>query len=192
LEEELTTIERLVKRVEQAHQDGNYLKGTENSYAGILVTSVASGLQPVEAVPAPKAALMVELIQEFSEISGTIDRISSKMVSVKVDFPTNDFPKEISERLEIINRCDRYSHALSVKDHMLWTTIQERERFIELLEEEKKMSQEYAQEVAKWAELSQTLTSTVKALTAERDKLSHTNKDLINALRENNIFYVPS
>lgn len=87
----------------------------------ITLTSAIPGASAIETIRAPKAALMVDLIQQFSDISMQIDKLSSKNLSVQVDFPTNDFPKEVAERLEVINRCDRYMHALNVKDHMLWT-----------------------------------------------------------------------
>ena len=136
--------------------------------------------------------MMVELIQEYADMYATIDRIASKAISVQVDFPTDDFPKEMAERLEVMARCDRYSHALSVKDHMLWTAIQEKERAIELLEEERKLSHEYAEEVAHWAELSQVLSQNVNTLKGDNEQLEKTNRELMNVLREHNIFYITS
>lgn len=83
-------------------------------------------------------------------------------------------------------------HALTVKDHMLWTVLREKERQEELLDEERKLSHDYAQEVAKWVELSQSLTQQVLFLKQEKDALERQNYDLLNILRENKIFYVTS
>eukprot|EP01041_Mallomonas_annulata_P006967 gene6967-14145_t len=158
---------------------------------GVLLTSAAPGSIPLEAVRLPRAAMMVELIQQFADITAQIERLSTKTLNVQVDFPIDDFPKETAERLEVISRCDRYAHALSVKDHMLWVAIQEKDQSLELLDEERRLSHEYAQEVAKWADLSQTLSYKVNSITQEKERLETINRDLLNLLRDHNIFYVP-
>lgn len=134
---------------------------------------------------------MVELIQQFADLSDNIERLSSKLITVQTDFPTDDFPKETAERLEILARCDRYMHAVTVKDHMLWTIMKEKEKQDESLDEERRLSHEYAQEVAKWAEISQSLTQQVLYLKQEKEKTDRKNINLINILRENNIYSVP-
>jgi len=187
IEEELEAIERIVRRVEQANEDGLYQSAT-----GVLLTSAAPGSTPVETVRPPRAASMVELIQQFADLSSTIERLSSKSITVQVDFPTEDFPKETAERLEVLARCDKYMHALSVKDHMLWSALQEKERVEDLLAEERRLSHEYAQEVASWAEMSQTLSQQVIALKQEKEKMERRNKDLMAVLREHGIFYAVS
>ena len=185
LEEELETIERLVRRVEQANDDGHFHAST-----GVLVTSAAPGSYPVETIRQPKANAMVELIQQFPELSSNIERLSTKPSTVQTDFPTDDFPKETAERLEILARCDRYVHAVAVKDHMLWSVMKEKERQDELLDEERRLSHEYAQEVAKWAEVSQKLAQQVGQLKQEKERVERQNRELINVMRENNIYYV--
>ena len=185
LEEELETMERVVRRVEQAHDDGHFHTST-----GVLVTSAAPGSYPVETIRGPKAAAMVELIQQFPELSATIERLSTKPITVQTDFPTDDFPKETAERLEILARCDRYVHAVAVKDHMLWAVMKEKERQDELLEEERKLSHEYAQEVSKWADVSQKLSAQVGQLKQEKERIERQNRELVNVLRENGLFYV--
>jgi len=184
IEEELETIERIVRRVEQANEDGLY-----HSATGVLLTSAAPGNTPVETVRAPRAASMVELIQQFADLSSTIERVAVKNVTVQVEFPTDDFPKETQERLEVLSRCDKFVHALSVKDHMLWTALQDKERAEELLHEERALSHEYAQEVASWAEMSQTLSQQVVALKQERDRSDRRIKDLLATMREHGIYY---
>lgn len=186
LEEELQAIERLVSRVDISNSDDMALAGT----GGISLTSAAPGAPPVHAIRAPRAFMMVELIQQFSDLTAQIERLSSKPLSIQVDFPIDDFPKETAERLEIISRCDRYSHALSVKDHMLWAALQEKDKTLEQLDEERKLSHDYAKEVAQWAELSQTLKSKLDDMTKLKDSLEAQNSDLQSILREHNIFYV--
>jgi hypothetical protein len=135
---------------------------------------------------------MVELIQQFADLSDNIERLSTKLITVQTDFPIDDFPKETAERLEILAKCDRYMHAVTVKDHMLWTIMKEKGKQDELLDEERRLSHEYAQEVAKWAEISQSLTQQVLYLKQEKDQMDRKNSNLINILRENNIYSVLS
>ena len=185
LEEELETVERLVRRVEQANDDGHH-----HPPSGVLVTSAAPGSFPVETVRGPKANAMVELIQQFPELTANVERLSTKPITVQTDFPTDDFPKETAERLEILARCDRYVHAVAVKDHMLWSVMKEKERQDELLDDERRLSHEYAQEMARWAEVSQTLSQQAGELKHEKDRLERQNRELVNVMRKNNIFYV--
>jgi len=184
IEEELESIERVVRRVEQANEDGLY-----HSATGVLLTSAAPGHTPVETVRAPRAASMVELIQQFADLSSHIERISTKTVTVQVDFPTDDFPKETQERLEVLSRCDKYMHAMSVKDHMLWAALQDKERAEELLSEERALSHEYAQEVASWAEMAQALSQQVHALKQEKERAERRTKDMLSTLRDHGIYY---
>lgn len=133
---------------------------------------------------------MVELIQQFTDLSASINTLAVKNLAVQTDFPTDDFPRETAERLEILSRCDQYMHAVTVKDHMLWTVLKEKERHEELLEVERKLSHEYAEEMAKWAEVSESLTQQVSRLKRENEKLERTNCGLIHTLRDNNICFV--
>jgi hypothetical protein len=166
IEEDLEMIERIVRRVELANDDGLY-----NSATGVLLTSAVPGSVPVETVRGPRAASMVELIQQFADISSHIERLASKAITVQVDFPTDDFPRETAERLEIIARCDRYTHAISVKDHMLWSALQDKEKVEEQLSDERRLSHEYAQEIANWAEVAQDLSQQVVQMKQEKEKM---------------------
>lgn len=188
IEEELESIERMVRRVELANDD------SINAYAstGVLLTSAVPGRTPIESVRVPRAASMVELIQQYGDLSSQIDRQSVKPLTVQIDFPVDDFPRETSERLDIIARCDRYVHALSVKDHMLWTAIQEKDHAEELLAEEQRLSHEYAKEIASWAEMSHKLANDLKSSKNDNDLLDRRNKELIEILRRNNLYYVIS
>ena len=54
---------------------------------GVLLTSAAPGHTPVETVRAPRAASMVELIQQFADLSNNIESLANKHLEVQVDFP---------------------------------------------------------------------------------------------------------
>lgn len=187
VEEELQIMERIVRRVEQANIDEKF-----NNTTGISLTSAVPGAIPVESFRPPRASSMVELIHQYADLCSHIERLSTKPLTVQVEFPTNDFPKEISERLEVIARCDRYTHALNVKDHILWNALQEKERAEELLVTERKLSHEYAQEVAHWAEMAQEFNNKLQVVNDEKHLLERRNQELINVLRDHNILYVSS
>ena len=184
VESELEGIERIVRRVEQANDDGLYQAST-----GVLLTSAAPGQTPVETVRAPRAASMVELIQQFGDLTNNIEMLSTKEVQVQIDFPTDDFPRETAERMEVLAKCDKYQHALQVKDHMLWTALQEKEKIEELLDEERVLSREYAQEVTSWAEMAQQLSAQNMALKQETERLERRNKDMLARMRDQGIYY---
>jgi predicted Fe-S protein YdhL (DUF1289 family) len=185
IETDLSTIERVVRRVEQANIDQN----DDMSATGVLLTSAQPGSIPAEAFRAPRAVGMVELIHEFGDLSASIARLSSLPITVQTDFSTDDFPRETKERLDVLSRCDQYAHALSVKDHMLWTATQEREAARESLETEQRLCERYAGEVASWAQMSQTLKGQVAELQQEKEQMARRNNDLVATLRRYNIYY---
>ena len=191
LDEELQAIERTVRRVEQANDTKTRNATQVGGGISLVTTSAAVGSTAVESVRAPQAALMVEVIQQFNDLQSEIEKLSSKQLEVQVEFPSDDFPKETSDRLEIIARCDRYAHALSVKDHMLWTALQEKSKLEEQLTEERNLSAEYAAEVTRWAEMSQSLAQQILAL--KEGKVDEENKvnSLLNILRDHNIHVAP-
>jgi hypothetical protein len=186
LEEELQIIERLVRRVEQANID----ETEQLSTTAVLLTSAYPGTVPaVESIRTPKAVAMVELIQEFGDLYASINQQANKPVSVQVEFPTNDFPRETTERLEVMGRCDKYLHAVSVKDHMLWKALQEKEKAEEDLAAERRLIQEYSQEILAWAEQTRALKQENIMLRQEHDQVVMRNRDLMRVLREYNISY---
>ena len=189
IEEELQTIERLVRRVEQANLEEDQL---QNPSSSILLTSAHPTAIPVESIRTPRALSMVELIHQYADLQSNIERVAGKQLTIQVDFPTDDFPRETSERLSVLSKCDRYTHALSVKDHMLWTTLQELEKSEELLQQERNLSHEYAQEIANWAEMSQGLTQQMMLLKQDNSQLEKKNRELMQILKQNNIYYLPN
>ncbi len=186
IEDELNSIERLVRRVERANIDEATITSPST---GVLLTSAHPGAPPVETVRVPRATSMVEVIQEYADLSSIIDNLSQKPVSVQVDFSTDDFPKETAERLEVIARCDKYMHAINVKDHMLFKVLQERDKLEKSLEEERKLSQDYAVEVANWAEVAQDLTQQLSREKQDNFKLQQDIQQLTSILRSHHIYY---
>lgn len=183
IEEQLQEIERVVRRVEQANVDDGFVSN------GILLTSAHPGSVPVETVRAPKAIGMVEVIHEFGDLLSKINQLATRSVTVQVNFPTDDFPRETSERLEVLSRCDKYMHALSIKDHMLWVALQEKNKAEDDLAENRRISQEYASELANWAELAQNLTQKNMVLQQDKETMQCRMQDLERVLREHNIYY---
>lgn len=186
IEDELNSIERLVRRVERANIDEATITSPST---GVLLTSAHPGAPPVETVRVPRATSMVEVIQEYADLSSIIDNLSLKPVAVQVDFSTDDFPKETAERLEVIARCDKYMHAINVKDHMLFKVLQERDKLEKSLEEERKLSQDYAVEVANWAEVAQDLTQQLSREKQDNFKLQQDIQQLTSILRSHHIYY---
>lgn len=185
IEDELQSMERVIRRVERANIEESQTLPNN----GISLVSAAPGAVPVDTIRIPKATSMVEVIHEFGDLSSIIENIAMKPITVQVDFPTDDFPKETSERLEVIARCDRYVHALNVKDHMLFTALQERDKFEKSLSDERRLSQEYAQEVASWAEMTQNLTHQLAASKQDNDALQRKVFELTELLRRHNIYH---
>lgn len=211
LDEELHVIENLVRRVEVANDQGRV-----HSQTGVTVTSASSvghdsrhsysphvgwkGLSTAphsasnphsasyETVNVPRADLMVELIQQYTDLVNAIETAATKQITVQVDFPTDDFPKETAERLAMLARCDKYTHALSVKDHMLWLALQDKEKCEELLDQERQLSAEYASEVVNWADVSQALKEDAYETQCENDRLRAENERLQGILRDNGIY----
>jgi hypothetical protein len=210
LDEELQVIENLVRRVEIANDKGQVhsqtgvtitsasaLNDTRHSYnpqvswKGISSSSgpgAASSNKSFETVNIPRADLMVELIQQYTDLVNSIEAAATKQITVQVDFPTDDFPKETAERLAMLARCDKYSHALSVKDHMLWLALQDKEKCEELLDQERQLSSEYANEVVNWADVCQNLKEQAYETQCENDQLRSENERLQSLLREHGIY----
>ena len=94
----------------------------------------------------------------------------------------------MAERLEILAKCDKYLHAVKVKDHMLWTAIQEKKKLQEQIIEECQVSQDYATEVAHWASLSQQLTQQLHEKNEEVKSVQSRNTYLMELLRKHNIY----
>ena len=177
VDEELKAIERSVRRVEAANEDTIY-----GNTHGVLLSS-SNNSPGLEMIRAPKAQIMVELIQNFADLTNQIERLSTKQINIQNEFATNDFPKETNERLEIISKCDSYLHAVKVKDQMLWTSLQEKESIEEQLKHEKALCAEYADEVSQWATMSQECVQEMVKCKKENEALRNQNNYLQNLLK---------
>lgn len=186
LEEDLEAIERIVKRVEIANEHGALYA---NSSSGITLTSALPGSVALDTVRVPRAAQMIEVIQQYSDLCAEIERLVAKPIEVQVDFPTEDFPTETADRLEVIARCDKYTHAIAVKDHMLWLAMQEKAKAEDELEQERQLTQEYAEEVARWAQMSRDYAMQVHGLKKDLEASDKRVEELTALLRKHNIHY---
>jgi len=193
LESELEAIERVMRKVDLANEpNSNNNINTRN----ITLTSVGSIESNIFLGPAStdrnhRAAAMVELIQQFVDISATIERLSSKPLNLApVDFPSTEFPRELSDRLDKASRFDKCVHALDVKDQLLWEVMCERDQMKGLLGQEKDLCQKYASELADWAELAQGLAAQVTELKVYKKAVEERNDELIQLLHDNNILYI--
>ena len=186
LDKELQAIDRVVQRVEAANNVSPFY-GASN-FSGITILGSSPTAAPVGSASGQAIGSMVEIIQQYGEISATVDRLASKQITIQNDFRTDDFPKETAERLEVISRCDKYMHAIAVKDQMLWVAMQEKQKAEDSLEEERRLSQEYAQEIAQWAEMSQQMAVQLRNEKNEKKELERRVEELTTLLRENRIF----
>jgi hypothetical protein len=185
VEEHLQGIERLAKRVERAN-----LEAAQQSYSGITLTSaVPSSVPPIQAIHLPQVMTMVEIIQEYPDLVASVNQLATKNIHVQDHFPVDDFPKETAERLEIISRCDRYTHALAVKDQLLWTAIQEKDKMSEALSEERNLTQGYAEEAKRWIEIAHHSKNECQRLAMENQRLERQMMELQQVLRSHNIYY---
>ena len=183
LDEELGIIERVITRVEQANEET-----TKPSTTGVILTSAVPGIAPLETMRPHKAQQMVELVQQFGDLYNTIEKLASKHIPIDGDVPSDDFPKEVAERLEVMSQCDKYLHAMNVKDQLLWNALQDKKKLEESIEAEKKHSHEMAFEVTEWAELSQNLTTQLHQSREEIKLLNMKNAQLIDIMRKHNIY----
>jgi hypothetical protein len=211
IEEELASIERIWKRVERASMSdeiyqnalpsssssasslsSSYLGGgiqIRSSTTGIHLTSANPTSAPVPAIRLPKAMLMVEVIQEFGELTSAINHAANKTINLQVDFPTDDFPRETAERLEVIAKCDQYAHAMNVKDHLLWLALQDKDKLQADLQTEKQLSNDFLEELKKWTEMAQTYQYQLSVTLNEKADLERKNYELHQLLRSHNIIY---
>lgn len=186
MEKELQAIDRVVQRVEAANQISPF--SGASTFSGLSVLGSSPTAAPITSASGQAISSMVEIIQQYGELSATVDRLATKQIVIQNDFRTDDFPKETSDRLEVVARCDKYMHAIAVKDQMLWVAMQEKKKAEESLEEERKLCQEYALEIAQWADMSQQMATQIRNEKSENEVLQRRVEELMNVLRDNRIF----
>jgi hypothetical protein len=210
IEEELASIERVIRRVGRAelsdeiYQNALPSSSSSSSYldngngigiqlrsstTGVHFKSVNPATAPVPGIKLPKAVLMVEIIQEFGELSSTINSTAERTVNLQVDFPTNDFPREISERLELIAKVDKFAHAMNVKDHLLWLALQDKDKLQSALHDEKQLSQGFLDELGEWTKIADQYKYQLHVALNEKAELERRNYELQQILKSHNIIY---
>ncbi len=137
-----------------------------------------------------RAATMVELIQQYGDISSTIERLATKALTIQIDFPSTDFLKETSERLDKLQRFESCLQAMEVKDQMIWTILKEKEDLDMELDKEKELCFKYSQELTDWAKMAQNLLQQTNQLKQEKKGLEMKNAELVRILRQHNILYI--
>lgn len=208
---ELEEIDRVFKEVQMAHtvaEHQNSLLYTPPATAaqtavpppagvtgGAVSTSTIATphvgpIGPNGAVLPPNPALMLHLIQQYPDLQSKIDHLAQRIPLIDTDFHTNDFPTEVSDRLAVISRCDKYAKAVTLKDEMLWVALSEKEKVEAKLEKEIAMNKDYCAEIGKWAQVLQEHVTQLHLLKKEKEKLSNENLKLKSLLRKHNIHYV--
>ena len=113
---------------------------------------------------------MIGFIQIYPELTSAIERLTSKHIHTKVEEVSDDLPREMAERNEVVRKVDKYEQALAVKDQMLWAMLKDKESWDEKIESEKDMNKEYAQEMSEWLTLTNDMSEEINRLREERDK----------------------
>ena len=195
---ELEEIDRIFKEVQMAHTIAEH----QNS---LLYTSPAIAAMPPatnniatphmglntgsNGIAPPNPALMLHLIQQYPDLQAKIDELAQRFPNVDTDFNTNDFPTEVSDRLAVISRCDKYAKAISLKDEMLWIALSEKEKVEQQLQKEMVINKEYCEEINKWASSLQDHVNKLESTKQEKERLRKENVKLKELLRKHNIYY---
>ncbi|GMH88671.1 hypothetical protein TrVE_jg3282 [Triparma verrucosa] len=129
---------------------------------------------------------MIGFIQIYPELSSAIERLVSRHVHTKVEEVSDDLPREMAERNEVVRKVDKYEQALAVKDQMLWAMLKDKESWDEKMEGEKDMNKEYAQEMGEWLTLTNDMSEEINRLREdhgkERERLEQENEKLMREL----------
>ena len=110
---------------------------------------------------------MVGFIQLYPELSSAIDRLVARQINVNVDLVSDDLPREMAERNEVVRKCDRYEQALAVKDQMLWNMLKEKESWDEKIAKEREINKEYANEMSEWLALTNNMSEEINRIRDE-------------------------
>jgi len=148
------------------------------------------GMAAGHTVLPPNPALMLHLIQQYPDLQAKIDQLSSRIPLIDTDFTSTDFPTEVSDRLAVISRCDKYAKAITLKDEMLWIALSEKEKIEAKLQKEVEINRSYCAEINQWADVLQEHVTQLHLVKAEKEKVVNENIKLKNLLRKNNIHYV--
>ena len=81
---------------------------------------------------------------------------------------------------------------MSVKDHMLWKSLQEKKALDNRLHEEEDLSAKYAQEVREWAEMARGLMEQLSASESRERAADRQLRQCRQVLKQHNIYFAPS
>ena len=151
--------------------------------------SATTHIGPNSGITPPNPALMLHLIQQYPDLQAKIDELAQRFPNIDTDFNANDFPTEVSDRLAVISRCDKYAKAISLKDEMLWIALSEKEKIEQQLQKEMLINKEYCEEINKWASSLQDHVNKLEVTKQEKEKLRQENIKLKDLLRKHNIHY---
>ena len=112
---------------------------------------------------------MIGFIQIYPELSSAIDRLVCRHVNVKVEEVSDDLPREMTERNEVVRKTDKYEQALAVKDQMLWNMLKDKEEWEDKIEEERTINREYATEMSEWLGLTNNMSEEINRIREVHD-----------------------
>ncbi|GMH76032.1 hypothetical protein TrRE_jg9923 [Triparma retinervis] len=136
---ELESVDRLVEKITAGSEAAASAKGL-SSYRG------RQGMGEGE----ESNLGMIGFIQIYPELSSAIERTVNRYVNTRVEEVSDDLPREMAERNEVVRKTDKYEQALAVKDQMLWAMLKDKENWDSLMDDEKEMNREYAGEMGEW------------------------------------------
>ena len=113
---------------------------------------------------------MIGFIQLYPELSSAIERLVNRYVNTNVEEVSDDLPREMAERNEVVRKTDKYEQALAVKDQMLWAMLKDKENWDKIMDEEKSMNKEYATEMAEWLTLTNNMSEEINTLREEHGR----------------------
>jgi hypothetical protein len=125
---------------------------------------------------------MIGFIQIYPELSNAIERLVNRHINVKVEEVSDDLPREMMERNEVVRKTDKYEQALAVKDQMLWNMLKDKEEWDEKINEEREVNKEYATEMSEWLTLTNNMSEEINRIrdthSVEMDRMKAENDKL--------------
>lgn len=107
---------------------------------------------------------MVNLIQGYPQLLESINRIMNRPLLTDIDVVTDDFPREVAERLKTIDSCTKYEKLCQIKDQMLYDMLLENRKLVEQRNSERQVNESYIKEMNEWVNLTNKLTDEVNKL----------------------------
>lgn len=156
---ELESVDRLVEKITAGSEAAASAKGL-SSYRG-RQGSQGEGESNLG---------MIGFIQIYPELSSAIERTVNRYVNTRVEEVSDDLPREMAERNEVVRKTDKYEQALAVKDQMLWAMLKDKDNWDKLMEDEKEMNREYAGEMGEWLSLTNSMSEELNRVREEHNR----------------------